>query len=228
MTRCSHILLVEDEQDIATQVVDYLSQQGLIVDYACNGKIALSLLEKNHYDVVVLDLMLPDIDGLSLCHQIKSSSDVNLPVLMLTARDSMADKVHGFEMGADDYLTKPFILQEVYLRCQALSRRHLLHSSNKIIIGDLIIDVKARSVTRQNTKISLSVTDFELLTLLAQAYPNALSKRHLTEKIWGDFAPESDAIRSHIYTLRNAVDKPFSAPMIRTVHGIGFKLELTT
>jgi DNA-binding response OmpR family regulator len=178
----------------------------------------------HHYDVIILDLMLPDIDGIQVCEKIKQSCDIALPILMLTARDSIEHKAEGFGVGADDYLTKPYLLEEVYLRCIALTRRHRLHQSKVMEVGDLKIDLRINEVERQGKVINLSVKDFQILSLLAEAYPNAVSKRHILERIWGTDVPETDAVRSHMYTLRNAIDKPFNSAMIKTVHGIGFRL----
>ena len=219
-----HILLVEDNQQLAEQLCNFLMQKGMVVDYACNGQTATNLLESEHFEVVILDLTLPDTDGLNLCRFIKSELSTNIPVLMLTARDSIEEKLDGFSHGTDDYLTKPYVLEEVYVRCLALARRHQLHKSQKTCIGDLEIDFHQKTVHRRGQNIKLSKTDFLLLKLLAEAYPNALSKRQLIEKVWGDDMPDTDAVRSHIYTLRNAIDKPFECPMIKTVHGIGFKI----
>lgn len=219
-----HILLVEDNQQLAEQLCDFLMQKGMVVDYACNCQTATNLLESEHFDVVILDLTLPDTDGLNLCRFIKSKLTTNIPVLMLTARDSIEEKLDGFSHGTDDYLTKPYVLEEVYVRCLALARRHQLHKSQKTCIGELEIDFNQKTVHRRGRNIKLSKTDFLLLKLLAEAYPNALSKRQLIEKVWGDDMPDTDAVRSHIYTLRNAIDKPFGYPMIKTVHGIGFKI----
>ncbi|WP_394175902.1 response regulator transcription factor [Thalassotalea litorea] len=218
------VLLVEDNQEIANQIVTYLEQKGVLVDYAASGKVALNLIQNNVFDLVILDLMLPDADGYDLCGQLKNHAKHHLPVLMLTARDSLNDKLQGFEKGADDYLTKPFALEEVYMRCLALSRRVKLHQEKITSVGELTLDTGQKTVQRQGQAISLSQTDFTILEILVMAYPNAVSKRELVQKVWGDDAPETDAVRSHIYTLRNGVDKPFEQAMIKTVHGIGFKL----
>lgn len=219
------VLVVEDNLDIAMQLVNFLADKGFTMDFAHNGKNAINLLNSERYDLVILDLMLPDTDGKTICSHIKQELTTNVPVLMLTARDSLDEKVDGFGAGADDYLTKPFALEEVYIRCLALGKRHQLHKAKHITIGDMDIDFSEHTVKRNGQFISLSSTDFSILKLLAEAYPNALSKRHIAEKLWGDDQPETDAIRSHIYTLRSAVDKPFDHAMIKTLHGIGFKLE---
>ncbi|WP_394132371.1 response regulator transcription factor [Shewanella maritima] len=220
----SSILVVEDTHDIAVQLCDFLESKGFLVDYAETGELAITLASSNNYDVIILDLMLPDMDGIQVCEAIKQSCDTVPPVLMLTARDSIEHKVEGFGVGADDYLTKPFVLEEVYLRCVALTRRHRLHQSKVLEVGDLKINVSTNEISRADEVIKLSGKDFQILTLLAEAFPNAISKRQIVAKIWGEDSPETDAVRSHMYTLRNAVDKPFAYAMIKTVHGIGFRL----
>lgn len=218
------VLLIEDNYTIAEQLCDFLEQHYFQVDYASDGRMGLKLIEKNRYDVILLDLTLPDIDGIKLCYQIKQQGSFITPVLMLTARDSLSDKGEGFDAGADDYLTKPFELEEVSMRCRALARRIQLHQSNKLIVGQLTIDVQQHVIKRNNEIIRLSAKDYKILLLLAQAYPNALSRTSILEKVWGDNFPDSNVLRSHIYTLRNAVDKPFNYSMIKTIHGVGFKL----
>jgi DNA-binding response OmpR family regulator len=220
------VLIVEDNETIAEQIHDYLSENGCVVDYAENGRRAVALVEGSRFDVVILDLMLPDMDGITLCSELKKRAEVNTPVLMLTARDSLNDKSEGFGAGADDYLTKPFELEEVLMRCRALARRHQLHKAQTFVIGDLHITPGQREVRRAGQTIELSATDYQILLLLAEAYPNALSRHELVSRVWGDDFPDSDALRTHIYTLRKAVDKGFAAPMIRTIHGVGFKLEV--
>ena len=224
--RVNHsVLIVEDNQDIAIQLGDFLSSKGFIVDFAGDGKTAINLLQQESFDLVILDLMLPDTDGLNICQHIKQNSKINIPVLMLTARDSLDEKVKGFDAGTDDYLTKPFALEEVYVRCKALVNRKQLHRENILTIGDLSINFLQHSVIRNGQAVSLSSTDFSILKVLAEAYPNAVSKRQLAEQVWGDELPATDAVRSHIYTLRGAIDKPFDYAIIKTLHGIGFKLE---
>lgn len=219
------VLIVEDSIDIANQLCRFLQEKGFIVDYAQTGGQALQLLGEHKFDLVILDLTLPDCDGLELCGEIKEGSEVNLPILMLTARDSLDDKVKGFTAGTDDYLTKPFALEEVWMRCLSLCRRNNLYQQKKLSLGSLSLDPSAHTVTREQQDIHLSVTEFSILKILLETYPNAVSKRQLTYKLWGEDAPPTDVLRSHIYTLRNAVDKPFKHAMIKTVHGIGFRLE---
>ncbi|MCW8856944.1 MAG: response regulator transcription factor [Kangiella sp.] len=220
------ILLIEDTQQIGQEICDFLTDQGVQVDYAATGSLGLHLAMQQQYDVIVLDVMLPDINGVAVCKTLKQQCDPTPAVLMLTARDSIADKSLGFDAGADDYLTKPFDLTELLLRCQALARRHQLHQSQSIQIGDLIVNEKQQLAQREGQTLKLSSTDFTILMLLVHAYPNAVSRQQLINKIWGEDAPDSDVVRSHIYTLRQALDKPFTKPMLSTLHGIGFKLEV--
>ena len=147
------VLLVEDTQAIATEVYDFLEDQGMVVDYAATGRQGVALALQAPYDVVVLDVMLPDISGIEVCQLIKRQCDPEPPVIMLTARDSIEDKSHGFEAGADDYLTKPFALVELHLRCKALARRQQLHLSQETTIGDLVVNEKQQTVLRQNTPL---------------------------------------------------------------------------
>ena len=219
------VLLVEDTQAIATEVYDFLEAQGMVVDYAATGRQGVALALQAPYDVVVLDVMLPDISGIEVCELIKRQCDPEPPVIMLTARDSIEDKSHGFEAGADDYLTKPFALVELHLRCKALARRQQLHLSQETTIGDLVVNEKQQKAARQNIPLKMSQTDFAILMLLVKAYPNAVSRQQVVNKIWGEESPDSDVLRSHVYTLRQALDKPFDSPMLKTIHGIGFKLE---
>lgn len=218
------VLVVEDTPQIGQEVCDFLIDQGMQVDYAATGTQGLQLASQQHYDVIVLDVMLPDVSGVTVCSALKQQCDPIPAVLLLTARDSIADKSLGFDAGADDYLTKPFDLTELLLRCQALARRHQLHQLQTICIGDLHINEKQQSAVRQGRALKLSSTDFAILSMLARAYPNAVGRQQLISKVWGDDVPDSDVIRSHIYTLRQALDKPFETAMLKTLHGIGFKL----
>lgn len=219
------VLLVEDTLAIATEVCDYLEEQGVQVDFAATGRHGLQLAQEQNYDVVILDVMLPDMTGIQVCESIKLTCDPVPPVLLLTARDSISDKSVGFAAGADDYLTKPFDLQELYLRCQALARRQQLHQAQTVKIGELEVNERQQWAQREGQVLKLSSTDFAILLLLVRAFPNAVSRQQVISKIWGDDMPDSDVLRSHIYTLRQALDKPFATPMLATLHGVGFRLQ---
>ena len=218
------LLLVEDHVPLADELLAGLQRQGYAVDWLADGRDALYQGSSEPYDLIILDLGLPGVPGLEVLAQWRAGG-LAIPVLILTARDSWAERIEGLKAGADDYLTKPFDLTELLLRCQALARRYQLHQSQTICIGDLQVNEKQQYAQRQGQTLKLSSTDFSILLALVQAYPNAVSRQQLINKIWGDEAPDSDVIRSHIYTLRQALDKPFKHAMLTTLHGIGFKLE---
>jgi len=222
------ILLVEDNQTIAKQLVEFLSAQQWQLDYAHTGKLALTLATSNVYDLVLLDLNLPDIDGLEVCQQIKAQSEKIPAILMLTARDSFDDKAAGFGFGADDYLTKPFDLRELALRCQALTRRQQLHQENTISLAKnnshLLLKIMEKSAFRDDNELKLTTVGFTILNLLMQHHPQSISRSLLIHELWGDSPPESDALKSHIYSLRQALDKPFEKALLSTVMNVGYKL----
>ncbi len=221
-----HILLVEDEEALAENVAAFLEPRGHTLDFATDGAQALSLALEHHYDVVVLDLGLPRLDGRDVCRLIREKSTRHVPVLMLTARDSLDDKVLGFELGADDYLTKPFALEELEVRCVALSRRLTLPTERVIELGPLVVDRQRRTVTREGAPIALRNLGYRILEYLAESYPRTVTRSELTYKLWGDEPPDSDALRSHIYQVRAVLDKPFTWPILKTVSGVGFVLDL--
>lgn len=220
------ILVVEDQLNIARNIADYLEGKGHVLDFATQGQQGLELALNNHYDLVILDLNLPIIDGLSVCQQLRAKASRHIPILMLTARDSIDDKVAGFTVGADDYLTKPFSLQELEVRCLALSRRHLLQSDDVVNIGPLALNRKLETVKRDGQPLNLHAMGYRILTVLMEAYPQVVSRSQLSQKLWGDEPTESDALRSHIYQLRNVLDKPFAFAMLKTRHGVGFVLDI--
>ena len=221
------ILIVEDQLDIARNIADYLEAKGHVLDFATQGQQGLDLALNNHYDLLILDLNLPVMDGLVVCQQVRAKSPRHIPILMLTARDSIDDKVSGFTVGADDYLTKPFSLQELEVRCMALSRRHVLQSENVVNIGPLQLDKKRQTVQRAGQLLNLSTMGYRILTVLIDAYPQVVSRSQLSQQLWGDEPTESDALRSHIYQLRTVLDKPFSFALLKTRHGVGFVLDVS-
>ena len=225
MTQGLHILVVEDNATLARNLVDFLEQHGHRVDYARDGALAMHLALENRYDVIVLDLMLPVVDGWQVCRKLREDSPHHVPILMLTARDSLDDKLEGFAAGADDYLTKPFALEEIEVRCTVLSRRHLLNRDTRLTIGDVVIDRKSQRVMRAGKPLELHQLGYRILVLLAEAYPGVVTRSELMSRLWGDDPPDTDALRTHVYLLRQSIDKPFASSVLVTVHGVGFKLE---
>ena len=217
-------MVVEDNEDIAENIGDFLESQGDIIDYAFDGIGGLHLALTHDYDVIVLDVMLPGMDGLTFCRKLREDGSKATPILMLTARDTLSDKLKGFEAGADDYLVKPFALEELAARIDVLARRSDTATRRTLNVADLVLDSGRMVVMRQGRVVELNRICFKILSLLMQAHPNVVSRQVLEDALWGDTLPGSDALRSHIYALRCSIDKPFGAPLLRTVHGIGYRL----
>ncbi|GAA3963864.1 response regulator transcription factor [Allohahella marinimesophila] len=219
------VLLVEDHLALAQTVCLFLENAGFIVDYASEGATGLHLANTNRYDVIILDVMLPGLSGLDVCERLRRDVGVTVPILMLTARDALEDKLKGFEAGADDYLVKPFDLPELQARLLAMTRRQSGALEQKPLeVGDLRIDVRAQSVTRAGTGLKLTPTGYRILLALARQSPGYIAKENLEQEIWGDALPDSDTLRSHLYQLRQVVDKPFATAMIESRQGFGIRL----
>jgi DNA-binding response OmpR family regulator len=164
------------------------------------------------------------MDGLEVCRKLRQEAGKNTPVLMLTARDRLEDKLAGFETGADDYLVKPFELQEVEVRLEVLAKRGTRQASKELQIGDLLFNVDTLVVSRKDREIELNPIGLKLLRCLMEASPNVVSRAELEKQVWGEEMPDSDSLRVHIHSLRAAIDKPFGSKMIQTRHGIGYRL----
>lgn len=220
-----HLLLVEDNRDIAANLFDYLEPRGHVLDYAENGRDALRLVRDNPPDLVVLDLMLPGMDGLEVCRRLREETDRNFPILMLTARDRLEDKLQGFEAGADDYLVKPFSLQELEARLVALDRRARSLGQEKVLrVGDLTFDTRTQQARRAGVSLKLSTTMRKLLACLMTNSGRVVTRQELEREIWGDDPPEGDVLRAHIYALRTVIDKPFEKKLLHTMHGTGYRV----
>ena len=218
------ILLVEDHDDLAASIGDYLEAAGYAMDFAADGAIALNLLEENPYDAIILDLMLPKIDGIRVCERLRDRGD-GTPILMLTARDQIEDKVNGFNAGADDYLVKPFDMEELSARIKALVRRARGEMSDGALrVGDLVFDPRTMRVERGGERVNLSPTSARILKVLMRESPRLVSREQLENELWGDLLPDSDTLRSHMYNLRKGIDRPFETKLLHTVQGMGFKL----
>ena len=216
------ILLVEDNRDILANLADYLEIKGYTVDCAQDGLTGLHLAASQSYDLAVLDVMLPGMDGFTLCQRLRDGRN-NLPVIMLTARDTLDDRLQGFSSGADDYLVKPFELSELAARVEAVLRR-ANGASRLLVVADLTLDLDSLEVSRLGKSIKLNPIGLKLLETLMRRSPSVVRREQLEEAIWGDDCPDSDSLRSHIHQLRQSIDKPFDTPLLQTVHGIGFRL----
>lgn len=218
------ILLVEDNRDILANLADYLTLKGYGVDCAQDGLSGLHLAVANHYDLIVLDVMLPGLDGYTLCRRLREEARSNIPVIMLTARDQLDDRLKGFRAGADDYLIKPFALSELAARIEAVLRRSQGSSQRVLQVADLSYDLDTLEVKRAGRRLKLNPLGLKLLALLMQRSPHVLRREVLEEALWGDDCPDSDSLRSHIHQLRQVIDKPFPQPLLHTVHGLGYRL----
>lgn len=216
------ILIVEDNRDILANLADFLELKGYTVDCAQDGVSGLQLASAQSYDLAVLDVMLPGMDGFALCQHLREARN-NLPVIMLTARDTIDDRLQGFASGADDYLVKPFELSELAARIEAVLRR-TIGSSRLLKVADLQLDLDSLEVSRAGKAIKLNPIGLKLLETLMQRSPSVVRREQLEEAIWGDDCPDSDSLRSHIHQLRQQIDKPFDVQLLQTVHGIGFRL----
>ncbi|WP_317622544.1 MULTISPECIES: response regulator transcription factor [unclassified Ketobacter] len=219
------ILLVEDHQQLAETTLDFLEGAGFETDYAADGLSALQLAAGNRYDAIVLDVMLPGVDGFTVCQRLRREQGSDVPILMLTARDQLEDKLEGFQMGADDYLVKPFDMPELAARLMAMVRRQRGElAANRLQVADLVLDAGTFEVMRANQVISLSPTCFRILKILMRESPRLVTRESLEQELWGDTPPDSDTLRSHLYKLRQAIDKPFDTALLQTIPGQGFKL----
>ncbi|MCG6861099.1 MAG: response regulator transcription factor [Chromatiaceae bacterium] len=220
-----NILIIEDNADLAASLWDYLESKGHVIDAAGDGVTGMNLATANEYDVIALDLILPGLDGLELCHRLRVDARKCTPVLMLTARDTLQDKLRGFEVGADDYLVKPFALQELDARLRALARRGKPGSGTRILqVSDLTLDLDTLEVERAGHPIALTPTGLQVLEVLMRRPGCVVTRRELETELWGDQLPDSDALSYHIHALRRAIDKPFRGHLLRTVRRIGYRL----
>ncbi|EEX91924.1 putative two-component response regulator [Vibrio orientalis CIP 102891 = ATCC 33934] len=219
------VLLVEDNREVAGILFDYFECEGMELDYADNGELGLQLALEGTFDLILLDLMLPRMDGLTVCNKLREAG-VNTPVLMLTALDNREDMLKGFKHGADDYLTKPFDLEILEARIQALIKRYRGQVASTVLqFSSLRIDQKTRQAFREDKLLALNPTTYTILELLCQKAPEVVTRQELSEKLWQESEPNNDVLRSHIYQLRNQLDKPFARPMLTTIPKIGFRLE---
>lgn len=223
MSPFASVLVIEDQHDIAANIWDFLERRGYEVDHAADGASGLQHALHGRFDVIVLDLGLPRLDGLDLCRRLREAGR-GTPVLMLTARDTLDDKLRGFAEGADDYMVKPFELKELDARLRALLRHVLPSKDASLSVGDMQFDPGAMLATRGGRQIPLTRAQGVILGLLLQRSPAVVSQQALIDQVWPQRDGDIRALHTHIYELRVLVDKPFDKAMIQTVHGIGYRL----
>lgn len=219
-----HLLLIEDNPDLAGNLSDFLEARRHSVDIVHNGLSGLRFALDNGYDAIILDLMLPGMDGLEVCQRLRKAGR-NTPVLMLTARDTLANKLEGFGSGADDYLVKPFAMPELEARLIALARRgHGERTGTRLRVADLQFDPATLRLERGARRIELPPIPLRILTLLLRRSPAVVTRREIEHEVWGDQPPDSDALRAHVHALRGAIDGGEAVPLLHTVRGIGYQL----
>ena len=218
------VLLVEDNKQVADVIYDYFEQTGVELDYASNGNHGLMLAQNETFDCIILDLMLPGIDGLNICKHLRATGN-STPIIMLTARDTLADELQGLDVGADDYIVKPFDLERLEARIKTLIRRRSGSAFKaEIVYLDLKINTSTHKVWRESVEIKLNPSCFKILKLLMERSPGIVSREDIEHLLWPDDPPDQDVLRKHIYHLRCKIDKPFNQERIKTVPKLGYQL----
>jgi len=219
------ILVIEDNHDLAANLCEYLEERGHVLDAAEDGLTGLHLAVRNNYDAIVLDVILPGMNGITVCRKLREEAGKETPVLMLTARDSVEDRVTGLEAGADDYVIKPFALREVEARLRALVRRATCKGQmRRLEVAHLSFDTGTLKVRRGERDIDLPPIPMRILELLMKHSPRVVSRADIEALVWGDSPPDSDSLRAHMHVLRSAIDRPGQARLLQTVRGRGYRL----
>ncbi|MGY3804156.1 heavy metal response regulator transcription factor [Pigmentibacter ruber] len=219
------ILIIEDAEKTASFLKKGLTEKGYVVDVESNGQEGLILAQVNNYDLIILDVMLPQLDGWSILKELRAS-DNKTHIIMLTARDDIEDKVKGLNLGADDYLVKPFAFSELVARIQTVLRRKPTIQKDILSFADLEIDFNKKKVSREGKKIELTPKEFMLLSLLIRNHNVALSRSEISEKIWNiNFDTDTNVVDVHIRRLRAKIDDGFNKKFIKTVRGIGYMFD---
>ena len=216
------VLVIEDQHDIAANIWDFLERRGYQVDHCADGASGLARALRDPFDAIVLDLGLPRLDGLELCRRLRASGH-GVPVLMLTARDTLDDKLRGYAEGADDYMVKPFAMRELDARLRALTR-HAMQPARALEVGGLRYETEAMLAIREGRRIPLTRLQGALLAALLRDHPKVSTHQSLLRAGWGDDAGDLPALQTQVYELRALVDRPFAQPLIQSVRGVGYRL----
>lgn len=216
------VLLVEDDLDLATTIVDYLEIEDIACDHASNGLMGLNLIQANQYQMIMLDINMPKMDGLTLCKNLRAQG-VDIPVLMLTARDSLDNKLEGFTAGSDDYLVKPFAMQELVARVRVLANRKS-GQARLLTFAGLNLDVERRVATLAHHKLKLSPIAFTILEVLVRDAPRVVNRSSVMDAVWGDEQPDSNSLKVHIYHLRKQLEAVTQNITLETHPNVGFAI----
>jgi DNA-binding response OmpR family regulator len=222
----AHLLLVEDDFDLAANIIDYLQTINIQVSHAPNGGLALNALIEDSFDLILLDINLPGLDGLSLCSKIRKENGLQTPILMLTAADSLEDRLRGFEVGTDDYLIKPFSLSEMEVRINALLRRAgtWTNTSDQIRFGSLRLYPETMQVISDGKQLQLTTMGFRILMILAKAAPAIVQRKDLEWNLWQNEPPGSDSLRAHIFSIRRELEEKAQDITLKTIRNVGHQL----
>ncbi len=226
-----HILIIEDEEHIVELIKFNLENNGYKVSFALDGQKGLELIENEQPDLVLLDLMLPKVDGIDICNRVKNNKNLKeIPIIMLTAKSGETDKIIGLEIGADDYITKPFSVRELLARIKVVLRRYNTTKNanleGSLTVDDLVIDIDKHEVSRDNVVFELTLKEFELLRILALNKGRVLSRSYLLDEIWGyDYFGETRTVDVHIRHLRSKIEDNSGKKYIETVRGVGYKIK---
>ena len=219
------ILLVEDDFDVAQNICDHFELNGHNVEWAPDGLIGLERATADARDIIILDITLPRMSGIDLCHRLRELGLTTVPIVMLTAREDLSDKVTAFGVGADDYIVKPYALEELESRIHALIRRSYgVDCASVLKVAELTFNTATHQVFRQGSTLSVSATGRKILEILMRNSNRVVTKHEIEQSVWGDNPPQSDSLKIHIYALREAIDKPFNSKMIKTVRGVGYRI----
>ncbi|MBB1377879.1 response regulator transcription factor [Pseudoalteromonas sp. SR43-2] len=220
----TNVLLVEDDIDLATTIVDYLEIESIECDHASNGVMGLNLIERNQYQMIILDVNMPKMDGLTMCKSLREQG-IDIPVLMLTARDSLDNKLEGFAAGSDDYLVKPFAMKELVARVQVLAKRKS-GEVKRLTFANLTLNLTAHTATVAAHSLKLSPITFKLLEVLVREQQKPVTRQVIMQAIWGDDQPDSNSLKVHIHHLRKQLEQAHCQAVLETIPSVGFALKL--
>lgn len=223
-----HVVVIDDEKRLVGLVVSYLRESGLDADGYLDGRTGLAAARAGDVDAVVLDLMLPGLGGLEVCRALRREGN-DVPILMLTARGEVSERVAGLDAGADDYLVKPFAMEELAARLRVVERRREVQEPERLVVGDLVLDLAEHRVWKQDSPIELSRRELDVLHVLMENAGRVVSRGHLLDEVWkGEVDIRSNAVDVHVSRLRARIDKPFGTASITTLRGVGYRLERAT